>query len=208
MFRDDLDWLEDIASPDAVMLPKAHDSWAIDHVGSAGRGVPVIPLIETARGVLNAFALTAAKAVMPAFVFGAEDLTAEIGISRTVDGEELLFARSQVVLAATAAGADAIDGIVVDIGNDDLLRRDARRARALGFHGKLAVHPSQVAIINEVFSPTAEEVDRARRIVDAHETAVARGEGVLRLDGRMVDTPIVVRARSVVALADRIEKRF
>lgn len=207
-FRDDLDWLATVAGLEAIMLPKAHDSWAIDHVASASPGAPVIPLIETARGVLNAFAMTAAKAEMPALVFGADDLTAELGVARTVDGEELLFARSQIVLAATAIGADAIDGIVADIGNDDLLRRDARRARALGFRGKLAVHPSQVSIINEVFSPTAEEVDRARRIIEAYDTAVAGGEGVLRLDGRMVDAPMVARARNVVALARRIEKRI
>lgn len=206
-FRDDLDWLETAPALDAIMVPKAHDSWAIDHVASASPGAPVIPLIETARGVLNAFAMTAANAVIPAIVFGAEDLTAEIGVARTVDGEELLFARSHVALAATAIGADAIDGIVADIGNGDLLRRDARRARALGFRGKLAVHPSQVPIINDVFSPTAEEVDHARRIVEAYDAALARGEGVLQLDGRMVDAPVVMRARKVIALARRIEEK-
>lgn len=207
-FRDDLDWLATITAPDAIMLPKAHDSWAIDHVASASPKTAVIPLIETARGVLNAFAMTAAKAAMPALAFGADDLTAEVGVPRTVDGEELLLARSQVVLAATAIGAEAIDGIIADIGNDDLLRRDARRARALGFRGKLAIHPSQVPIINEVFSPTTEEVARARRIIEAYDAALARGDGVLQLDGRMVDTPMVVRAQKVVALARRIEERI
>lgn len=208
VFQDDLDWLADVPSLDGVMLPKAEDAWAIDRIAAAAPSLMVIPLIETARGVLNAFAITGAKPTMPAFAFGGEDLTAQIGIERTIGGEELLLARSQVVLAAAAAGAAAIDGVLIDILNDELLRRDARRARALGFAGKLAIHPSQVPVINDVFSPTADEIAEAERIVAAYDEAIARGEGVTRLDDRMIDAPVVMRARKVVDLARRIKGRW
>ena len=155
-----------------------------------------MPLIETARGVLNAAALATAAESIPALLFGAEDLTAQIGVPRTIDGDELLFARSQVVLAATAAGADAIDAVFINIAAIDDLRRDALRARALGFRGKMAIHPSQIPVIHDVFSPSPEELAHAQRIVDAFEQA--GGEGVIRLDDRMVDMPVVVRARRLL----------
>lgn len=204
-FDADVQFLGTLAPFDAVMLPKAEEAWMIEHVANAVASRTVIPLIETARSVLHALTIAGAKATVPALVFGGEDLTAQIGATRTVEGEELLFARSQVVLAATAIGADAIDGVLADIGQDDLLRTDARRARALGYRGKLAIHPTQVPIINEVFSPTADQIAQARRVVDAYDEAAARGEGVIRLDNQMIDMPVVVRARRVLEVTKRIE---
>ena len=166
-FGDDLAWLGRVHAFDAVMVPKAESPHTIHHVARVAPSRTIIPLIETARAVLDALAIVSADAAIPAVIFGGEDLTAQIGATRTIDGEELLFARSQVVLAATAVGADAIDGILADIGEVDGLRQDARRARALGFRGKLAIHPTQVPVINDVFSPTADQVAEARRIVDA-----------------------------------------
>lgn len=198
-------WLEDLAfiatlaAFDGVVLPKAETSGQVEAVARAAGGRGVIPLIETARGVLQAGAIASTAIAIPALFFGAEDLTAEIGVPRTTDGEELLFARSQVVLAATTIGAEAVDAVFVDINAMDQLRRDATRARALGFRGKMAIHPSQIDVINEVFSPTSLEIDRARRIVEAYDAARAAGEGVLRLDDRMVDAPVVARARRVLA---------
>jgi citrate lyase subunit beta/citryl-CoA lyase len=132
-------------------------------------------------------------------LFGAEDLTAELGIPRTVDGDELVVARGLVVLAAASIGAEPIDAVFVDIANLDLLRKDAKRARAVGFTGKMAIHPDQVPVINETFSPAAEEIAEARRILDAAEAAYEAGEAAFRLDGRMVDAPVVARARRVLA---------
>jgi citrate lyase subunit beta/citryl-CoA lyase len=166
----------------------------------------VIPLLETARGVLHAGAIAGARASIPAICFGAEDLTAEIGVPRTTAGEELLFARSQVVLAATTIGAEAVDAVFVDIKAMDQLRVDAERARALGFRGKMAIHPSQIGVINDVFSPSVIEIERARRLVDAYDAAAAAGEGVLRVDDRMVDAPVVARARRLLARAAQITK--
>lgn len=203
-FGDDLAWLGRVHAFDSVMMPKLEAAQTLQYVARVSPGRSVIPLIETARAVLDALAIVSADAMIPAVIFGGEDLTAQIGATRTVDGEELLFARSQVVLAATAIGADAIDGVLTDINEPDRLRVDARRARALGFRGKLAIHPTQVGVINEVFSPTADQIAHARKILNAYESAAARGEGVIRLDDQMVDMPVVVRARRVLEIAERI----
>lgn len=204
--QDDLAFVGTLTGLGGVVLPKtetAEQLRIVAQVVGAGR---VLPLLETARGVLNAVGLADTMADVPALLFGAEDLTAEIGIRRTTEGEELLFARSQVVLAATAAGADAIDAVFTDVADADGLRRDAARARALGFRGKMTIHPAQIAIVNEVFSPSAAEIDQAHRIVSAYETAAAAGEGVLRLGNEMIDAPVVARAQRVLDLAKRVGK--
>jgi citrate lyase subunit beta/citryl-CoA lyase len=112
-----------------------------------------------------------------------------------------------VVLAAATAGADPIDAVWVDLKLPDALRLDAARARSLGFRGKMAIHPDQIGIINEVFSPSPGEVAAAHRLIDMDAEARARGDGVFRLDDRMVDAPVVKRARRVLAIADAVERR-
>jgi citrate lyase beta subunit len=203
----DLEWMGTLPACDGAVLPKAESASHVEELSRAAGGRPVIPLLETARGVLHAAAIAGARASIPAICFGAEDLTAEIGVPRTTVGEELLFARSQVVLAATTIGAAAVDAVFVDIKAVDQLRVDAARARALGFRGKMAIHPGQVGVINEVFSPSASEIERARRVVDAYDAAAAAGEGVIRLDDRMVDAPVVMRARRLLAIAAAIGAR-
>ncbi len=198
-FDDDLAFVTGLAHIDGVVLPKAESVVAVTTVAKAMGSRAVVPLLETARGILNARKLAAASAMVPAVLFGAEDLTAEIGVPRTIDGDELIFARSQVVLAAVAAGVQAIDAVFVDVASASDLRRDAERARALGFSGKMAIHPNQIAVIHDVFSPSEAEVAAAKRIVDAYEAAEAHGEGVLRLDNKMIDAPIVARARRLLA---------
>jgi citrate lyase subunit beta/citryl-CoA lyase len=164
-------------------------------------------MLETARGILQAPEILSARAGIPAAVFGAEDLTAELGIPRTLEGQELLYARSRIVLAAATIGADAIDAIWVRFKDADGLREDARRARALGFRGKTLIHPAQVPIVNDVFSPTAEEVERAQEVVEADDRARAAGAGAFRLNDEMVDAPVVTRARRVLAVADQLRRR-
>jgi citrate lyase subunit beta/citryl-CoA lyase len=122
-------------------------------------------------------------------------------VERTTDGEELLYARGQVALAAAAVRAEAIDAVFTDLNDLEGLRRDSRRARGLGFGGKMAIHPKQIDIINETFTPAPAEVERARRVVEAYEAALAGGQAVTTLDGRMVELPIVERARRVLTLA-------
>jgi citrate lyase subunit beta/citryl-CoA lyase len=198
---DDLAAVARMPEAQAVVLPKTESARDVEAVARACAPRRVIPLLETARGILRADEIASAQAPIPALLFGAEDLTAQIGVARTVSGEELTFARSQVILAATAAGADAIDAVFIHLARPDDLRTDAERDRALGFRGKMAIHPGQVATINDIFSPTEGEVRRARELVDAYEAATARGEGVIRLNDQMIDTPIVTRARRVLELA-------
>ena len=200
-FAEDLECVGALEGIDGAVLPKAEHPLHVEELARVAPNRTVVPLIETARGVLDAPAIAGADAFVPALLFGAEDLTAQLGVPRTIDGDELVFARSQVVLAAAAAGADAVDAVFVEIGDAEGLRRDALRARALGFRGKMAIHPGQVAAINEVFTPTAGEVDRAQRLVETYEAALARGEGVIRLDDRMIDTPVVERAKRLLARA-------
>ena len=202
----DLEWIDAVASNiDAIVVPKVESAADLEHVAKAATSGCVIPLLETSRGILGAAAIAAADANIVAILFGAEDLTAELGIPRTVDGDELSLARSQVVLAAATIGADAIDAVFVDLAAPELLRQDAVRARALGFRGKMAIHPDQVAVINEVFTPAPEVVAAARRLIAANEAASAKGEGTFRHENRMVDAPVIARARRIVALAEAIQ---
>ena len=200
-FAGDLECVGALGGIDGAVLPKAEHPLHVEELARATATRTVIPLIETARGVLDAPAIAGADARVPALLFGAEDLTAQLGVPRTIDGDELVFARSQVALAAAASGADAVDAVFIDLHDADGLRRDALRARALGFRGKMAIHPGQVAAINDVFTPAAADVERARQLVDAYEAALARGEGVIRLDDRMIDTPVVERAKRLLARA-------
>jgi citrate lyase beta subunit len=205
---EDLAWLAGVSGHiEAVVLPKAESPDDVERVAQSAPQGGVIPLLETARGIIGAAAIAAARARIPALLFGAEDFTAELGIPRTLDGEELLLARSQVVLAAAAIGADAIDAVFVDLAASDQLRQDAVRARALGFRGKMAIHPDQVATINDVFSPSADEVGRARRLIAAADAARRQGDGAFRFENRMVDAPVVARARRVLALAEALRSQ-
>jgi len=202
---DDLAWLSTVSELiDGVVIPKVESADQVERVAKIAPSRGVMPMIETARGVLRAGAIANANAHVLALILGAEDLTAELGIPRTVEGEELTLARSQVVMAAATIGADAIDAVFVDLKSPDLLRRDAMRARALGFRGKTAVHPDQIAIINEVFTPSADDVAKARRIIEADAAARTKGEGAFRFEDRMVDAPVVARARRVIALAEKL----
>jgi citrate lyase beta subunit len=136
-------------------------------------------------------------------MFGSEDFAADLGLPTRREGEaaDLLYARSAIVVAAVAAGVRAFDGIWADLRDLDGLRADASRGRRLGFAGKQCVHPGQVAIVNEVFSPTDDELAHARRVVAAYEDGVARGLGAVALDGEMLDPPIVERARRLLRAA-------
>lgn len=204
----DLAWLARVADViDAVVVPKAESPADVERVAQSAPSRVVVPLLETARGVIHAVQVLGADADVPAVLFGAEDLTAELGIPRSLHGEELVLARSQVVLAAATVRAEPIDAVWVDVASTEGLREDALRARALGFRGKMAIHPTQVPVINDVFKPTDAEIAAARRVVEAAEAARATGEGAFRLDDRMVDAPVVRRAERVLALARSLGRR-
>jgi citrate lyase subunit beta / citryl-CoA lyase len=210
------------ADLDGVKLPKvetADDLLEVDRLLSdleAERGLEVgqidlIPSIETARGVLNARSIAEAGSRARLLSFGAGDFCRDVGVRFTgnlwePDGLELLFARSQIVLASRAAGLEPpLDTVWLDVRDQAGLEQDARAAYRLGFQGKMAIHPGQVPIINEVFSPTAEEIDYARRVVEAFEQAEAAGSASIAVDGRLVDYPIVIKARWVLERARSFE---
>jgi citrate lyase subunit beta / citryl-CoA lyase len=204
----DLEFFSRRSGFDGVLLPKVETVGLVELVARVfGRQAPaatvppLLLLLETPAAILRAGDIATADAPVAALLFGAEDLTASLGVDRTTDGEELLFSRGQIALAAAATGADAIDAVFTDLNDADGLRRDCLRARRLGFRGKMAIHPKQIDIINEAFTPAAAEVERARRIVAAYESALAAGHAVTTLDGRMVELPVVERARRVLALA-------
>ena len=181
---------------DAVVLPKATPE-AADALAAAGR--PVIAIVETAAGVRLAFE-TASRPHVFALALGAVDLGAQLGLQTREDGLEIHYARSKLVIDSAAAGIRApIDVVHVTI--DDLagLARQAELARSLGLGGKAAIHPAHVATINEVFTPSATELDWARRVLDAARSASAGGRGVINLDGSMVDAAVVLRAQRIVA---------
>lgn len=182
---------------DGIVLAKADDARDVARLGDA---LPIIAGIESIAGVVNANEIARSPGVQAVF-FGAEDFAAEMGGRRTPAGTEVLYARSRVVLAAKATGVKAIDQVVLDFRDDARFRDDALAARALGYDGKMCIHPRQIAIANEIFSPSAEEVDYARRLVDAYDDAHARGQATIDFEGRMVDGPLYKIALATLAAA-------
>lgn len=191
-----------------IVLPKCDDPDDVRRLVRAwseltANELVVVALAETARGVLAAAEIAAADPAVIGLAFGAEDLAAEVGFRRTGPGREILVARSLVVLGAAAAGRWAVDTPCLEIDAQGVVSSDARRAARLGFAGKLVVHPGQVAPVNAAFRPTAAEVERARRTIDAASALEAAGRGVGVVDGRMIDRPLVEAARRLIAQAAR-----
>ncbi|WMS43783.1 CoA ester lyase [Acuticoccus sp. MNP-M23] len=176
----------------AVMLPKAETAKACEHVaGTAGK--PVVGLIESGRGVRAADEVAAACARL---AFGSIDYAADVGCGH--EREALLMARSALVLAARLAGRPApIDGVTTAIGDEDALLGDCRHAVTMGFAGKLIIHPAQIEPARRGFAPSADEVDWARRIL----AAIGSNTGAVKVDGAMVDAPVIKRARQILARA-------
>jgi citrate lyase subunit beta/citryl-CoA lyase len=165
--------------------------------------VRTIALIESARGVLRCEDIARASDRLCAISVGAEDYTYDIGVRRDADGTALQHIRAVVVQVATAYGLAPIDTPFADVKDEAGLIAETQLAKAIGLKGKYAVHPSQIAAINRVFSPTKDEIADARAIIDVYEAAVARGLGAVSLDGRMVDAPIAERARALIAASRR-----
>jgi len=201
----DLHVVLEAAIPDSVMLPKVPDADTVETLAGMlaerDAGVPILALVESAAGVLHAEGIAAAEAT-DAVLFGAEDLAGDIGAIRSDEGGEVAYARQHVLLAARAAGVDAIDTHYPAYEDDAGLREVARAARRLGYDGKMAIHPAQVPIVNAAFSPDAEEVAWARRVLDARDEATDRSSGVFVVDGEMIDAPQVRQAERIVERAD------
>ena len=190
---------EDVATLDAFMTQLE------ERCGQPAGTVKLIPLIETARGLENAFAVASASPRVAALFLGAEDLTTDLRAPRTKEGTEILYARSRMVSAARAAGIDVYDTPFTDVNDDEGAGCDARLARSLGFSGKAAISPRHVRAINEAFSPTAKEIDYAREVLAAIGQAKEQGRGAISLYGKMIDKPIVTRAQQTLAMAEALQ---
>ena len=166
--------------------------------------IKLVPWIETAMAIVNVYEMARASQRIVGVAFGAEDYTNDMGVIRTDFGEECYYARSAVAVAARAARVAALDGPFVGFRDPDGLRTDAGTARQIGFTGKFAIHPAQIDIINETFSPHPDDVEYARTVVAAWEEAESAGRGSLSIDGRMVDVPVVKRAQNLLALVEAI----
>lgn len=182
---------------DGVVLPKATAA-AVASVGERAE-LPIVAIVETPTGLREAFAIASHGRVV-ALVLGAIDLGLALGLEAREDGQEILFARSSVVVDSVAAGLRGpIDRVWVDIRDLDGLARDCAFGRSLGFRGKALVHPDQVTVTHEAFAPSTRELERAREIVAAFELAAAEGRGAVAVDGEMIDLPVVERARQLLS---------
>jgi citrate lyase beta subunit len=192
------------ALPNAILLSKCQSVSEVRHLDEflaqrdSDNRVRIYPQVESPLGILNAFAIAASCPRVAGLAFGAEDFSADMGITRTEGELELLYARSALVTACRAAGRDAIDSPCLEWKNLEKLRANTRAVHNMGFSGKLAIHPAQIPVINAIFSPSALEVERARRILAAFS---ASSSGVLTVDGSMVDEAVVRRARQILEMA-------
>jgi len=195
-------------APDLILIPKVEKAEQVVQVAEAmavlktkhgiNRPIWIMPILESALGIENAFEIATASPDVCALTIGLEDYTAE--------GRESLYARMRVVNAAKAAGIQAIDSVFGDVGDPYGLRRWGENSRALGFEGMGCIHPSQIRIIHEAFAPSDAEIEKALKIVAAFEEAQQRGLGVVSLGSKMIDPPVVERARKLVARAKQMSK--
>jgi len=198
--------------PDLIRLPKAESAEEIQTVdeiitrierqcGFPDGSIKMGAAIETAKGLRQAYAIASASPRMEFLAIGGEDFIADLKTTRSKDGRELFVARSQLVLAAREAGIQAIDTVFADANDEETFLSETRLIKQLGFDGKSVINPRQVRLVQEVFAPTEKEIVHARRVLVAYQDALDRKSGVIALDGKMIDTPIVTRAERVLAYA-------
>ncbi len=199
------------AQPDTILIPKCETANSVVEVEQKvaelekqhrlRQRIWLMPLIETALGVLNAYRIASASQRVVALCFGAEDFSADIGAERTPEGRESFVARSLLVLAAKAARVQALDTVFSDVADVDGLVKSTEEAIALGFEGKGVIHPGQIEPIHRAFTPSPERIAHAQQVVAALEEAERRGAGVASLGTKMIDAPVVARARRTLQLA-------
>lgn len=198
--------------PKALLVPKVQSAADIGTVVEliekaekpGQKPVKIIALLETPRGLAEAYSIASADARIVALAMGAEDYTASIGAQRTPSGVEILTARSLVLNAAAAAGIQALDTPFTDANDEAGLLADTQLAKQLGFSGKLTINPRQIDIVHSVFNPGIKDISWAERVITAIKIAAAEGSGVASLEGKMVDAPIVARAERILLMAQRV----
>ncbi len=208
-FREDIEAILP-AKPDAILAPKVETGNDVVSICTSlnvierEQGllpIPVMVMIESAAALMNLYEITQADSRVCALVFGAEDFASSVGARRTRAGNEVLFARNAIVVAAAAYGLQAIDMVCNELVDEVALDEECRMGRQLGFVGKTLIHPKQIAVANRAFSPSPEEIANARRIIEAFDANQAEGVGAFVLDGRMIDMPVVRQAQRVLAMA-------
>ena len=187
-----------------VLTVDAYITQLEDKLGMETGSVGLIPLIETALGVENAFQIASASPRVKAIFLGGEDLTADLHCKRTKEGEEISYARCRMVCAARAAGVEVYDTPFTDVNDDEGIYADAQKAKSLGFTGKSAISPRHVQAINEVFSPSIKDIEYAYEVMEAIRIGKEQGKGAVSLRGKMIDAPIVARARQTIEAAEEL----
>lgn len=204
---EDLDTIARV-KPDAIMVPKAtvediklvcSKLAEIEEEESFEKGIiKIFPLIESAFGLQNIYEILGSSNRIVGMLLGAEDLTADLGIKRTKEGEEIFYARNRAAIACKALKIDAIDTPFADMEDIEGFINDIKKAKSLGMTGKAAINPRQIDTIHDVFAPSEAEITYAKRVINAQEEAKREGKGVFSLDGKMVDAPIIARAQNIL----------
>lgn len=206
--RDDIAFIA-ACGPDCILVPKVEsaetilEAAALLEAHESTPGIRIIALLETPQGIIQAPAIARAHPRLMGLFFGAEDYAAGIGATRTREGGEIQSARMAVHNAASAAGILSIDTVFVDTADEEGLRAETAMVKKLGFKAKAAINPRQIDPIREELSPTSAEINWAERVIQVLEDAKKSGSGVVALDGKMVDAPVALQARTILALAHR-----
>jgi citrate lyase subunit beta/citryl-CoA lyase len=199
------------AKVNLILIPKVEEASQIIEVEKevlqikAKHGITgdiwFMPIIESAKGAINAYEIAKASHFVCSLAIGLEDYTADIGAERTLEGTESFWARMQVVNAAKAAGIQAIDSVFSDVGDMEGLVKSTLESKSFGFEGKGCIHPRQIQPIHTAFAPTSREIEKAMKIVMAFEDALSKGLAAVSLGTKMIDPPVVKRAQRVIELA-------
>jgi citrate lyase beta subunit len=196
-------------NPEAVVVPKVEMATQVKAISdyiemyerSARKSVGSIRMlvgVETAKGIMNLKEIAESDRRLEAIIFGAEDYAASIGARRTKEATEVLYARSAVVTACAANDLQAIDMVYIDFRDVEGLRTEAEQGAGLGFSGKQIIHPNQVGPVQEAFTPSAEAIEYAQRVVEAFSASQKEGRGAFALDGKMIDMPLLKNAQKVL----------
>ena len=191
-----------------ILIPKCESKEQVSEINeliikekSDDTPVYLLPIIESAKGVLFAYEIATAKETVIGLALGLEDYTADIGVRRTQSEEECFFAKSMVLNAAKAAGVQAIDTVYSNVDDMEGLYANVKQAKSMGFDGKGCIHPRQIRVVHDALLPSQEELDRAQKIVEAYEQAEKEGIGVVALGSKMIDPPVVKQAQKILEMA-------
>jgi citrate lyase subunit beta / citryl-CoA lyase len=202
--------------PNAIIVPKADEEAVLmadilikateKRYNITDFNIEIIPLLETSYSIVHAYQIISNSDRVTAVQFGAEDLTKELGIERTNQGKEIEYARNVIALAGNACKIDILDTPCTSIGDHEGLTYDTTQAKSIGFTGKTCIHPSQIDIVNGIFTPDSQDVTKARELIHTFDEAVRSGKGACMFEGKMIDNPIADRARKIVEKAELISR--